>query len=61
MFLPEKKLSIEVTQIDRIKIDNVYLAEARENEVLEKLTSNASSPDHQYTGLQILVSFMAGV
>lgn len=47
MFTTEKKLAIEVTEIDCIEIDDVNLAESREDEVFEKLTTDATSADEK--------------
>lgn len=51
MFLPEEKLSVEITQIDCIEVDDVDLAEASEDKVLQQFTANASSTNHQDSGL----------
>lgn len=51
MFLPEEKLSVEIAQIDRIEVNDVDLAEAGEDKVLQQFTANASSTNHQDSGL----------
>jgi len=35
MFMSEKELAVQVTEIDRVEIDQVYLPEACEDEVLQ--------------------------
>lgn len=52
MFMTEEELTIEIAKIDRIQIDNMYLAEACKDEVLEKLTTNSSCSDHQDSRLK---------
>ena len=51
MLLSEKKLPIEIAEVDRIQIHDVNLAEAGENKVLEEFTANAPRTDHQNPGL----------
>ena len=50
--MSKEKLAIEITEVDCIEIDNMYLTKAGENEVLEQLASNSTSSNEQYTGLQ---------
>jgi hypothetical protein len=52
MFMSEKKLAVEVGQIDRVEVDNVNLAEAVEHEVFQKLASDASSAHHEHSRLR---------
>ena len=42
VFVSEEKLSIQVTQVNGIKINNVDLAEPGHNEVFEELASDAA-------------------
>ena len=51
MFVAKKKLSIEVAEVDGVQINNVDLAEAGENKVLQELATNSSGTDHQNAGL----------
>lgn len=51
MFVPEEELPVEVAKIDGVKIYNMDLTEASEDEVLEEFTADASSTDHQYARL----------
>ena len=51
--MSEKELTVQVAKIDRIQIDNVNFAEAGENEVLEELTPNTPSTNHQNAGLSL--------
>ena len=47
MLIAEQELAVEVAKIDGIEIDDVYLAEAGEDEVLEEFAANAASSYHQ--------------
>ena len=55
MLVTEEKLSIQITKVDGIQIDNVDLAEAGEDKVLQKFTTDSSGADHQHTGLMIAI------
>lgn len=48
MLVAEQELTVEVAQVDGVEVDNVDFAEAGENEVLEELTTNATSSNHEY-------------
>ncbi len=48
VLLTEKKLAVQVREIDRVEIDNVDLAEAHEDQVFEQLAPNASSSNHEH-------------
>lgn len=50
--MSEEELTIEVAQIDGIKIDDMDLTEACEDEVFEQLASDSTSTHHQYTSLE---------
>lgn len=45
--MAEEELSIEIAEIDRIKIYDMDFAEASEYEVLEKLAADSSSSYHE--------------
>lgn len=47
MFLTKKELTIEVADVDGVQINDVDLAEAGEDKILQKLAANSSSADHQ--------------
>jgi len=47
MFMTEEELTIEIAEIDGVQIDDMDLAEASKDEVLEELTPNPSCADHQ--------------
>jgi hypothetical protein len=47
VLVAEQELAIEVAEVDRVKVYDVNLAKAGENEVLEEFASNAASSDHQ--------------
>lgn len=51
VFMSEKKLSIEVTEIDSIEIDDVNFAEASQDEVFEKFAADAAGADKENTRL----------
>ena len=51
MLMTEKELSIEVAQIDCIKIDDVDLSKTSEYEVFQELTSDSTSTNKKNTGL----------
>ena len=51
MFMAEEELSVEVAEIDRIEVYDVYFAKACEDKILEELTANATSADKEYAGL----------
>ena len=45
MFMPEEELPVQIAQIDGVKIHNMNLTEASEDEILQKLTSDTSGAD----------------
>ena len=45
MLISKQKLPIEIAQIDGVEIDNMNLAEASENKILQKFTSDSASAD----------------
>jgi len=47
MLIAEQELAVEVAEIDGVEVDDVYLAEAGEGEVLEEFAANAASSYHQ--------------
>lgn len=49
--MPEQELPVEIAEIDRVKVDDVDLAEAGENEVLEEFASYATGAYHQHARL----------
>ena len=55
MLVTEEELSIQITEVDGIQIDNVDLAEAGEDKVLQKLTANSPGADHEDAGLMIAI------
>jgi hypothetical protein len=44
--MSEEELPVEITQVDGVEVDDVDLAEASQDEVLEQFAANASSADH---------------
>ena len=55
MLVTEEELSIQITEVNGIQIDDVDLAEAGEDKVLQKFTANSSGADHQDAGLMIAI------
>jgi hypothetical protein len=51
VLVAEQELPIQIAQINRVQVDNVYLAEASEHEVLEQFAADAASSHHQYARL----------
>lgn len=51
VLVAEEELAIEIAKINRVEVDNVDLAEAGEDEVLEKLATNAAGAHHQHARL----------
>jgi len=47
VLIAEQELAVEVAEIDGVEVDDVYLAEAGEDEVLEEFAANAASSYHQ--------------
>jgi hypothetical protein len=52
VLIAEQKLPIEIAQVDRVEVNDMDLAEACEDEVLEKLTADAASSDHENARLK---------
>ena len=57
MLVTEEKLAIQVREVDCVKIDNVNLPKAGQDEVLEQLATNAASSNQENTSLHALISF----
>lgn len=53
MLMTKEELSVKIAEVDGVEIDNVDLAEAGEDKVLQKFTANSSGADHQDPGLTI--------
>ena len=47
VLIPEEELPIEIAQVDRVQVDDVNLAEASEDEILEELAANTTSAHHK--------------
>lgn len=47
MLLTKEELTVEVAEVDCVQINDVDLAEAGEDKILQKLAANSSSTDHQ--------------
>jgi hypothetical protein len=56
MFLSEEELAIQIAEIDCIKIDNVNLPKAGQDQVLQQFTANSAGTDKEYSCLHGLVS-----
>ena len=59
MFMSEEELTVQVAQIDRIKVHDMYLAKAGEDQVLKELASNTARTDQKNSCLIHEVSFLA--
>jgi len=51
MLVSEEKLAIEVAEVDRVKVDDMNLAKACKDKILEELAANAACADKENTGL----------
>ena len=58
MLMTEEELSIQITEVDGIQIDDVNFAEAGEDKVLQKFTANSSGADHQ--DARLMIAILAG-
>lgn len=47
MLVAEQELAVEVAEVDGVEVDDVDLAKAGEDQVLEELAADAPSSDHQ--------------
>lgn len=54
VLITKEKLAIEIAQVDRIQVHDVYLAKSSKHEVLEKLAANATSSHHKYARLCLI-------
>lgn len=57
----EQELAVEIAQVDGVQVDDVDLAEAREDEVLEQFAADAASADHEDPCLSLLCQLGVGV
>ena len=53
MLLTKEKLTVEVAEVDSVQINDVNFAEAGKDEILQELTANSASADHQNTRLMV--------
>lgn len=53
MLLTKEKLTVEVAEVDSVQINDVNFAEAGKDKILQKLTANTASADHQNTRLMV--------
>lgn len=51
VFMSEEKLTVEVAQIDRVKVYNVNFAKAGENEIFKQLAADATCANEEDPGL----------
>ena len=47
MLVTKEELTVEVAEVDGVQIDDVDLAEAGKDKILQKLAANSSSANHQ--------------
>jgi hypothetical protein len=52
MLLSEEELTIQVAQVDRIKVDNVYLSEAGHDKILEQFTPDSACANKKHSCLK---------
>jgi hypothetical protein len=56
----EKELSVQIRNIDRVKINHLDVRKSCEGEILEELTANASCSDEKdFTGCDLLHHLLA--
>lgn len=60
MLHAEQELAVEIAQVDGVQVDDVDLAEAREDEVLEQFAADAASADHEDPCLSLLCQLGSG-
>lgn len=56
VFLSEQKLPVQVAQINGVKIDDVNLSKAGQDQILEQLASDATSANEENSCLGFSVS-----
>lgn len=56
MLMPEKELSVQVTEIDGVKVDDMDFTKTREDEVLQEFAADAASADEEDASLEQVVS-----
>jgi hypothetical protein len=56
VFVSEEELTVEITQVDSIKIDNVNLSETGHDQVFEQFASNAAGANEERSRLKFSVS-----
>jgi hypothetical protein len=61
VFLSEEKLTIQIAQVDGVKVDNVDFAEAGEDKVLQQLTADPARADKKNSRLEDEDVSLAGV
>ena len=54
MFVTEKELAIEVAEVNGVQVDNVNLTKAGEDKILQELTADAASANHQNARLTVV-------
>lgn len=52
VFVSEEELSVEITQIDGVEVDNVDVAKAEEDYVLQEFAADATGTDHKDSRLE---------
>ena len=53
VLLTKEELTVEVAEVDSVQINDVDFTEAGKDEILQKLTANSASADHQNTRLMV--------
>jgi hypothetical protein len=52
VFVSKKELTVQVAQIDRVKVYDVYFAKPGEDKILEQLAADAARADKKNPGLK---------
>lgn len=52
VFMAEKELSIQVTEVDSVQIDDMDFAEACKDKVFQELAADATSTNQEYARLR---------
>jgi hypothetical protein len=58
MLVAEQELAIQITQINRVQVDNMYLAKTRQHQVFEQFAADAAGSNHKHARLQLSVSIL---
>jgi len=51
VLVPKQKLAVQVAEVNRVQVNDVDLAKAREHQILQQFAANASGSHHENTRL----------